>query len=85
MLMKFTELLMEKNPDVYRRLCACSNTKKDLLHLVNIRWMWMQNKGKDKQGFTKEDALISILEWLDSNDQWRLADLTKEEYDELKL
>ena len=46
--------------------------------------MWMQSKGKDKQGFTKEDALVNILEWLDSNNQWWLADLTIEEYDELK-
>ena len=82
--MKFTELLMEKKPDVYRRLCACANTKEDLPYLVNIRWVWMQSKGKDKQGFTKEDALVQILEWLDCNDQWQLADLTREEYDELK-
>ena len=47
--MRFTELLMEKYPDVYNRLCACSNTKEDLPHLVNTRWMWMQSKGKDKE------------------------------------
>ena len=82
--MKFTDLLKEKKPDVYGRLCSCSNTKEDLPYLVNIRWMWMQNKGKDKDGFTKEDALVDILEWLDSNSQWQLADLTREEYDELK-
>ena len=82
--MKFTELLMEKKPDVYHRLCACSNTKEDLPYLVNIRWMWMQSKGKDKQGFTKEDALVDILEWLDCNGQWELGDLTREEYDDLK-
>ena len=82
--MRFTELLMEKYPDVYNRLCACSNTKEDLPHLVNTRWMWMQSKGKDKEGFTKEDALVDILEWLDSNGQWQLADLTREEYDELR-
>ena len=44
----------------------------------------MKNKGKDKQGFTKEDALIQILEWLDVNGQWQLADITVDEYNELK-
>lgn len=81
--MKFTDLLKQRNPDVYQRLCECRNTKEDLTHLVNIRWMWMQSKGKNKQGFTKEDALVYILDWLDSNSQWQLADLTREEYDEL--
>lgn len=81
--MKFTDLLMEKKPDVYQRLCECRNTKEDLPYLVNIRWMWMQSVGKDKEGFTKEDALVNILEWLDSNGQWELGDLTREECDEL--
>ena len=82
--MKFVEMLQAKKPDVYKRLCECHNTKEDLPYLVNIRWMWMQHKGKDKEGFTKEDALVQVLEWLDSNNQWQLADLTREEYDVLK-
>ena len=81
---KFTDYLMEKKTDVYTRLCECRNTKEDLPHLVNIRWEWLQNRGRDKQGFTKEDALVDVLEWLDSNGQCQLADLTREEYDELK-
>ena len=36
-----------------------------------------------KKGFTKEDALIQVLEWLDANNQWQLTDLTREEYEEL--
>lgn len=81
--MTFIDLLKEKNEDVYNRLCACRNTKDDIKCLVNIRWMWMISKGKDKKGFTKEDALVDILEWLDSNGQWEMTDLTNDEYEEL--
>ena len=70
--------------DVYHRLCECRTRKEDLPMLVNVRWAWLKGQGKDKQGYTKEDALVQILEYLDCNDQWRLADLTVEEYDELK-
>lgn len=70
--------------DVYERLCNCCSRKEDLPYLVNARWRIMQDKGKDKEGFTKEDALIQVLELLDSNGQWELGDLTREEYDELK-
>lgn len=81
--MTFIDLLRELKPDVYGRLCACHNTKEDIRYLVNVRWMWMVNKGKDKDGFTKEDALVDILEWLDSNGQWEMTDLTEDEYEEL--
>ena len=79
--MKFIDML---KPDVYERLCECKNTKEDLPHLVNTRWMWMKSKGNDKEGFTKEDALVDILDWLDSNCQWELANITREEWDALK-
>lgn len=79
--MKFIDML---DFDVCERLGNCSNTKEDLPHLVNTRWMWMKSKGKDKEGFTKEDALVDILEWLDSNGQWELANITREEWDALK-
>lgn len=81
--MTFIDLLREKKPDVYGRLCECNNIKDDIQYLVNIRWLWLISKGKDKEGFTKEDALVDILEWLDSNGQWELADLTRDEYDQL--
>ena len=68
--------------DVSRRLSDCKNTKEDIAVLVNARWRWLQDREKDKEGFTKEDALIYI-ELLYSNNQWQLADLTREEYDEL--
>ena len=70
--------------DVYNRLCSCSNTKEDLPILVNARWKYMKESGKDSMGFTREDALVFILDWLDSNNQWSLCELTREEYDELK-
>ena len=66
--------------DVRERLGGCCNTKKDLPHLVNTRWKYLQDKGKDKEGFTKEDALVQVLEWLDANGQWELGDLTRDEY-----
>ena len=70
--------------DVNRRLSECKNTKEDIAVLVNARWRWLQERGKDKEGFTKEDALVDVLDWLDSNSQWQLADcLTKDEFDEL--
>ena len=80
--MKWTEYLKETNPTVYGRLCACHNTKEDLPVLVNSRWRWIQDNVKST--LTKEDALVDILDWLDSNSQWKLTDLTREEYDELK-
>lgn len=67
--------------DVYARLCNCRSRKSDIPELVNAKWADFRAKGKDKQGFTKEDAVIDILELLDSNSQD--IDLTRDEYDEL--
>lgn len=67
--------------EVYTRLGACHNTKSDLCELVKARWTYYQKIGKDLQGFTREDALIFILELLDCNGQF--FDPTKEEYNEL--
>ena len=72
------------NEQVRLRLCECRNIKADLPVLVNTRWAWYKEQGKDKQGFKKEDALVDVLELLDCNSQWDLADLTREEYDLLK-
>ena len=41
----------------------------------------MRDAGKDKEGFTKEDALVEVLELLESNTQG--FDLTQDEYSEL--
>ena len=75
---KWTEYL---EAAVYIRLCECRNTKSDLPKLVNARWLFYKETGKAKQGFTKEDALVDILDILDSNCQY--TDLTEDEYNEL--
>ena len=67
--------------EVYTRLGACRNTKSDLCELVKARWTYYQKIGKDLQGFTREDALIFILELLDCNGQF--FDPTEEEYNKL--
>ena len=69
--------------DVHQRLCNCHSTRDDLPLLVDAKWLSYKEKGKDLQGFKKEDALVSVLELLESNGQWELADLSKEEYDKL--
>ena len=66
---------------VANRLGNCRNLKSDLQELTDAMWKDLQDKGKDKQGFTKEDALIRVLEWLESNSQD--FDLTREEWNEL--
>lgn len=67
--------------EVYHRLCECRTRRSDLETLVNAKWYAMVQSGKDKQGFTKEDALVYILDLLDCNSQW--FDLTRAEYDAL--
>lgn len=66
---------------VYDRLCHCRTIRADLPELVNAKWLSYIENGKADRGFTKEDALVDILDLLDSNSQY--LDLTKEEYEEL--
>lgn len=68
--------------DVYSRLCNCRSRREDIRTLVDVKWAAMVAAGKRDEGFTKEDALVQILDLLDSNDQF--FDLTKAEYDGLK-
>ena len=77
-LKKWTEYL---EAAVYTRLCECRNIRSDLSKLVNARWLYYKEIGKDTQGYTKEDALVDILDILDSNSQY--IDLTQEEYNAL--
>ena len=77
---RWTDTLQES---VYMRLCECRSRKSDIEMLVNAKWLYYKEIGKDKEGFTKEDALISILEHLDCNSQY--FDLTEEEYNDLKV
>lgn len=67
--------------EVFDRLCHCRSVRKDLPELVNARWLGYREAGKDKLGFTKEDALVAVLELLDSNSCY--MELTREEYDAL--
>lgn len=75
---KWTERL---GNDVYNRLCHCCTKIQDLPELVNAKWAQYRVEGKDKKGFTKEDALIDVLELLDCNGI--IFDLTVDEYENL--
>ena len=75
---KWTEYLPE---DVYMRLCNCRTRRADLETLVSVKWYAMKEAGRDKEGFTKEDALVQILELCDMNGQF--FDLSRAEYDAL--
>lgn len=77
----WTEYLSE---DVFIRLCDCRTIKEDLPKLVNAKWLAFKENGKAAQGWTKEDALVIILELLDCNSISWVWDLTKDEYNELK-
>ena len=72
---KWTDLLEE---GVSVRLAECRSRKSDILPLAQAKWATIKND----PDFTKEDALVQILDLLDSNDQF--FDLTKAEYDGLK-
>lgn len=68
--------------DVCNRLCECRSLRSDIKILVNVKWASMVAEGKKEQGFVKEDALVYVLDLLDSNGQF--IDLTRGEYDALK-
>lgn len=74
-MLKWVDKLPE---DVCNRLGNCCSRKSDIPILVNARWSAMVEAALDANGFTKEDALIEVLDLLDCNDQF--FDLTKEEY-----
>lgn len=76
--MKWTEHLSN---EVYNRLANCRTLKSDLPALINAKWLSMKEAGKDKQGFTKEDAVVSILELLDCNGCD--FEITMDDYNEL--
>lgn len=75
---RWTDRLPE---DVQNRLANCRSRQSDIPILVNVKWAAMVESGKKEEGFTKEDALVSILDLLDSNGQF--FDLSKAEYDGL--
>lgn len=61
--------------DVYIRLGECRTTKADLPELVKCRWATMEYP------FTREDALIRVLELLEANSCY--IELTTDEWNEL--
>ena len=63
--------------DVYNRLCNCRTIKADLPQLVNAKYAAY----RDNKRYTKEDALVEVLELLDENGV--SIDLTIEEYNDL--
>lgn len=74
--MKWTEFLQQ---DVLQRLANCNSRKDDIPALINARMMWYKETGKDR--FTREDALVFVLDLLDCNSQD--VELTREEYEAL--
>lgn len=67
--------------DVYQRLGNCNSRYADIPILVSCKLDWMMADPKYARTYTKEDALVWVLELLDSNGQY--FDLTKEEYEKL--
>lgn len=69
------------NEEVFHRLCECRTIKADLQQLVNAKWESWKENGKADRGFTKEDALIVIMDLM----EWNSChfDLTADEYREL--
>ena len=69
---KWTDYLSE---EVYVRLCECRTIKADIPELVESKWKTMEYP------YTKEDALIWIIDLVYMNDCF--IELTTEEWDEL--
>ena len=59
----------------YIRLCECRNTRTDMIKMAKL--MYRFNRWADP-----EDCLIRMMEWMDMNSQWELADLTQTEFNE---
>ena len=59
----------------YIRLCECRNTRKDMIAMAKLMF-------KYNSWSTAEDCLIRMMEWMDMNSQWELADLTQDEFTE---
>ena len=57
----------------YIRLCERRNTRHDMIKMAKM--MFKYNRWADP-----EDCLIRMMEWMDMNSQWQLADLTQAEF-----
>lgn len=65
--------------DVWDRLCHCRSRKEDILPLAQAKWSYIKAKFGDK--YCKEDALVLVVEHLDSNNQD--FELTREEWNDI--
>lgn len=74
--MRWTEYLPD---NVLQRLANCNTIKSDLPVLIDARMKWYKATGKDN--FTREDALVFVLDLMSCNSQD--VELTKEEYEAL--
>ena len=54
--------------DVWIRFYFQENIREDIEVLVNARWDWIKEEGKEKEGYTKADAIAYIMGLLRSND-----------------
>ena len=59
----------------YIRLCECRNTRHDMIKMAKM--MYKFNSWADPV-----DCLIRMMEWLDMNSQWEVADLPQKEFNE---
>lgn len=64
--------------NTYMRLASCRSLRRDILPLAQAKWNVMKSCGN----FEPEDALIWVLELLDSNN-CSCADVTENEYKEI--
>ena len=62
---------------VYNRLCECHNEKRDIPTLVKS--VYTYNHKYDRR-YKVEDAMVFVLDHLDSNSQPFSTDLTTDEY-----
>lgn len=65
--------------EAWERLANCRSQKKDILSLAQARWAFI----KGKKNYCKEDALVYVLELLESNNCD--YDLSTDEYKEILL
>ena len=59
----------------YIRLCECRNTRPDMIKMAKL--MFKYNSWAEP-----EECLIRMMEWVSSNNQFYLTDLTQKEFEE---
>ena len=59
----------------YIRLCECRNTRHDMIKMAKL--MFKYNRWAEP-----EDCLVRMMEWVSSNNQFYLTDLSQKEFEE---